>query len=142
MSHVVVDEARRWIGTPYFHQASRLGAGTDCLGLVRGVWRALYGSEPEALPAYSPDWDEVAGREVLGAAADRCLMPAMGLAPGRVILFRMRKGAVAKHLGILAIAGDQPTFIHAYNGHGVVETTLSLPWRRRIAALYAFPDHH
>ena len=36
----VVAEARMWIGTPYVHQASALGAGCDCLGLVRGVWRA------------------------------------------------------------------------------------------------------
>ena len=32
-------EARRWIGTPYQHQASVLGAGCDCLGVLRGVWR-------------------------------------------------------------------------------------------------------
>jgi hypothetical protein len=31
-----VEIARGWIGTPYLHQASRRGAGADCLGLVRG----------------------------------------------------------------------------------------------------------
>ncbi|NCO16648.1 MAG: peptidase, partial [Alphaproteobacteria bacterium] len=45
----IVAEARRWIGTPYVHQSSARGAGTDCLGLLRGVWRALYGVEPEAV---------------------------------------------------------------------------------------------
>ena len=39
---------------------------------------------------------------------------------GDVLLFRMRAGAVAKHLGILADAGEAPRFIHAYNAHGVV----------------------
>ncbi|MEM1422329.1 MAG: peptidase P60, partial [Pseudomonadota bacterium] len=34
-------EASRWIGTPYRHQASLRGVGCDCLGLLRGVWRAL-----------------------------------------------------------------------------------------------------
>ncbi len=37
----VVAIARDWIGTPYVHQASAQGAGCDCLGLLRGVWRAL-----------------------------------------------------------------------------------------------------
>ena len=46
----VVAEARRWIGTPYVHQASSFQAGCDCLGLIRGVWRHLYGAEPERLP--------------------------------------------------------------------------------------------
>ena len=42
-----------WIGTPYRHQAWLKGVGCDCLGLVRGVWRELFGGEPEPLPAYS-----------------------------------------------------------------------------------------
>lgn len=44
----VVAEARGWVGTPYVHQASARGAGADCLGLVRGVWRGVFGDEPEA----------------------------------------------------------------------------------------------
>jgi len=57
-----------------------------------------------------------------------------------VILMRMRAGAVAKHLGVVARVGSGTTFIHAYSGHGVVETALSLPWRRRIVARFAFPE--
>ena len=49
-SEAALVEARRWLGTPYRHQASRMGVGCDCLGLVRGVWRSLYGAEPEATP--------------------------------------------------------------------------------------------
>ena len=37
----VVVEARRWLGTPYLHQASECGVGADCLGLLRGVWRGV-----------------------------------------------------------------------------------------------------
>ena len=33
--NAVVKEARRWIGTPYAHQASLIHVGCDCLGLVR-----------------------------------------------------------------------------------------------------------
>ena len=63
MSQRIVAAARGWIGTPYVHQASVKGAGTDCLGLVRGIWRELYGPEPEALPAYTPDWGEAGVQE-------------------------------------------------------------------------------
>jgi NlpC/P60 family putative phage cell wall peptidase len=46
----VLDIARDWLDTPYQHQASVRGAGCDCLGLIRGIWRTLYGAEPEAPP--------------------------------------------------------------------------------------------
>lgn len=132
--------ARGWIGSPYRHQASVLGAGADCLGLIRGVWRGLYGAEPERVPAYTPDWAEPGGVEVLLEAALRHLVPAEGEAPGDVLLFRMRAAGVAKHLGIAGAVGPGATFIHAYSGHAVMESPLSAPWRRRIAGRFRFPD--
>lgn len=137
----IVAEARRWIGTPYVHQSAVRGAGTDCLGLLRGVWLALLGPEPEAVPAYTQDWAEPGRQEVLRAAAERwlCPKPLAAAAPGDVLLFRMRMGAVAKHLGIQAAVGAPATFVHAYTGHGVVESPLSAPWERRIVARFEFP---
>lgn len=138
----IVALARGWIGTPYRHQAACRGAGCDCLGLIRGLWRELRGAEPERPPAYSMDWSEPARQELLWQAAARHLVPKplAQEAPGDVILMRMRAGAVAKHLGVVAHIGANATVIHAYSGHGVVETALSLPWRRRIVARFAFPE--
>lgn len=140
----IVACARAWIGTPYRHQAATRGAGADCLGLVRGVWREVYGSEPELVPAYSKDWSEPQGEERLWAAAGRHLLARSGPPiAGDVILFRMRSRSVAKHLGILVQggpeSGPEPRFVHAYAGHGVVESPLSAPWRRRIVAAFEFP---
>jgi len=131
-------EARRWIGTPYRHQASCLGAGCDCLGLVRGVWRALYGAEPETVPAYTPDWAEIAGAETLRAAAMRHLVEIGRDAarPGDVLLFRPDLAGPAKHCAILS-APDR--IIHAYWGRAVAETALSPWWQRRQVAAFAFP---
>ncbi len=141
-SEQAVEIARTWIGTPYRHQAACLGAGTDCLGLLRGVWRTLFGAEPEAVPAYSMDWSEPQGEEALWRAAKRHLIEKALTddAPGDVLLFRMRGGAVAKHLGIAANIGADASFIHAYSRHSVVESPLSDPWRRRIVARFSFPE--
>ena len=138
----IVALARGWIGTPYRHQASCRGAGTDCLGLLRGVWREVLGAEPEAVPAYTPDWSEPAGTEDLLAAAGRHLVSVGWDArqAGDVLVMRMRAGAVAKHLGFVATAPEGfATFIHAYSGHGVVESPLTPTWARRVAAVFRFP---
>lgn len=137
-----VAEARRWIGTPYVHQAAMRGAGTDCLGLLRGVWGALYGAEPETVPAYTQDWAEPGNSEELWNAARRWLVEVQRreLALGDVLLFRMRAGSVAKHLGIVSAVGHEASFIHAYTGHCVTESPLSAPWLRRVAAKFEFPS--
>jgi len=137
--HAVLTEARTWIGTPYQHQASAKGAGCDCLGLVRGVWRALYGAEPELAPAYTPDWAERHGAETLLEAARRHLNEASLVAaqPGDVLLFRMHSSAPAKHAAILD-EGDH--IIHAYWGRAVVRSRFAPWWRARCAAAFSFPD--
>lgn len=139
---LAVEEARAWIGTPYIHQASCKGAGTDCLGLIRGVWRAVYETEPEPVPAYTPDWSEASGNERLFRAAMRHMQmkPTAEMQPGDVILFRMRQRGVAKHLGISSCRNGAPYFIHAFSGHAVTESAMTRPWAKRIAAVFAFPD--
>ena len=136
----IAQAARGWIGTPYVHQASAKGVGTDCLGLLRGIWRELYGQEPRAVPPYSQDWSEASGREDLWAAADQFLIAKerSDVAMGDVLLFRMRTGAVAKHLGIQGRVSD-PSFIHAYFGHAVLESALTDAWQRKLVARNRFP---
>jgi len=134
----VVQEARRWIGTPYVHQASANGHGADCLGLIRGVWRGLYGTEPQALPAYTGDWAEVSGEETMIAAGKRWFdtIPLEAMRAGDVVIFRWRDGMPAKHAGILT---GKSSFIHAYERAGVVEVRLAKVWRSRIVAAFRFP---
>ena len=135
----IVAAARGWLGTPYHDQASLKGVGCDCLGLIRGVWREVVGPEPFVMPPYSRDWGEVSHREpILGLArAVMTEVPIGRLEPGAVLVFRMQRGAVAKHLGILT---EPDRFIHAYERIGVLEEPLSAPWRRRLVAGFRFPD--
>ncbi|VXC64256.1 Peptidase P60 [Oceanicaulis sp. 350] len=134
----ILREARSWTGTPYHHQMSVKGAGCDCLGLVRGVWRALYGPEPQTLPPYTPDWAERSARDLLSEAAARWLSPVqiVSAAPGDVLLFHYSPNGPARHCAILS-APDR--MLHAWRGQRVCETALGPWWRRRIAGAYAFP---
>ncbi|MBU2582772.1 MAG: C40 family peptidase [Alphaproteobacteria bacterium] len=133
----VVAIAREWIGTPYHHQASLRGTGTDCLGLVRGVWRELYGTEPERMSAYTRDWS-AAGDETLLEAARRHFheVARNELAPGDVLVFRYRERLPAKHCGILT---EPDRFVHAIEGAPVSEVSLTNWWRRRVAGAFRYP---
>ncbi|MFK0682968.1 NlpC/P60 family protein [Ochrobactrum sp. BD67] len=135
----VLSEAERWIGTPYRHGASTLGVSCDCLGLVRGVWRSLYGCEPEAPGVYAPDWAEVSTGDPMLEAASRHMIRRDSSVPmpGDLVVFRWRAGVAAKHLGIMA---QDNRFIHAYQGHSVMASALVPQWRNRIAGIFIFPE--
>lgn len=157
----IVAAARSWLGTPYHHQASVKGVGSDCLGLIRGIWRELYGPEPEAMPAYTRDWGSATGSETLLAAACRHLIRVDDLnrrTPGDVLVFRMRDEGVAKHAGVISalpahqrsatasllerqglLERDGGRLVHAQEGLGVVEVELGRWWRRRAVAAFSFP---
>lgn len=147
MRTAAVMAARGWLGTPYRHQASARGEGADCLGLIRGVWRELFGPEPETPPPYRPDWAEVGGEESLLAAARRWLaeIPVEAARAGDVVLFRMAPGCPAKHCAILSAGrldgagSDGPKMVHAYWGRSVVESWMGSWWRARLVAAFAWP---
>ena len=139
---IIVREARRWIKTPYRHQASICGHGADCLGLIRGVWRECIGSEPQSMPEYSSDWGEVGGRENMLETARKWFEPVdfENAQAGDLILFRWKNASIVKHAGILTKPmNEKPNFIHAYEKAGVVETTLGSQWKSRVAACFKFP---
>ena len=145
----IVALARGWIGTPYHHQASTKGAGTDCLGLVRGLWRELYGEASERPPTYTPSWGEFGREELLLEGARRNLVlideaeHGLGLPPKRrvwqpgfILLFRQKINMVAKHC---AIVSGPEMMVHAYSGVGVAETSIGV-WGTRVAGIFAFPS--
>lgn len=134
----IVATALAWLGTPYRHQAAVRGAGCDCLGLIRGVWRETYELEPEAPPPYSADWGEAGPVEYILDAARRNMseMSPGAAHPGDVLVFRMREGRIAKHMAIVAY--DQ-TMVHAVSGDCVRAVALNGYWMRHAVAAFAFP---
>jgi len=135
----VIDEAISWVGTPYQHQCSTKNVGCDCLGLVRGIWRKLYGAEPVKLPPYTPDWAETGGHETLRDASNHYLdlIQMQAVMPGDVLLFRMQANVPAKHMAVLV---EPDLIVHAYWGRAVTRSFLAPFWKRRLAYAYSFPN--
>lgn len=135
----IIAAARGWLGTPYHHQASLRGVGCDCLGLVRGVWRELYGGEPEQTPPYSPFWAQQGSGETLALAAQRHLVPlaCQAARPGDVLLFRWRAHLPAAHCAILT---EPDRIVHAHDGAAVGEVAFTGWWRRHLSHAFAFPE--
>lgn len=141
MNTLVAATALGWVGTPYRHRASVKNVGTDCLGLILGVWREVGGAVPESLPIYAPGWREACPQEMLWRALEQHLAPAnREIAVGDIALLRMRDEAAARHLGIITGTARAPRLVHAYSGRGVVESILGKHLRRRIVARFRFPS--
>ena len=134
----VLRVTKLWLDTPYQHQAASRGAGCDCLGLIRGIYREVYGAEPVAPPPYTPDWAEQNGTETLREAAREWLdeIPIAQTQPGDVVMFRMLPDAPCKHIGILSAPH---ILTHAYWGRAVVESHMVPYWRKRWVHSFAFP---
>lgn len=133
----IVAAAREFLGTPYRHQGATIGAGCDCLGLLRGVWWALYGREPMTIPPYRADMRDPLNAGALRQAAKQLLIAESGpLAAGQVLLFRLAAGE-PKHCGILV---SPERFIHAQERLGVVEANLTEAWAKRVCGRFRFPD--
>ncbi|MGF7160265.1 NlpC/P60 family putative phage cell wall peptidase [Rhodoligotrophos appendicifer] len=131
----IVSIARGWLGTPYRHQASLRGAGCDCIGLIRGVWREIGGREPKRLPAYSKDWAETGGEEALlnGLAAQFAHVPSDARKAGMVAVFRWRQSCAAKHAALLT---GPDGMIHVHEGICVSEVAFCTWWQRRLAGVF------
>ena len=120
----VVQEARKWLGTPFHHQARLRGVGVDCAGLVIGVARDLSLVPADFdVEAYPPSPD---GKTLLRLVQMHMTVLAIdqAMSPGDVVVVRF--GADPQHLGIV---GDYRhgglSIIHAASDAGrVIETRL------------------
>src|SRR5829696_3204621 len=129
---LIIAETRTWIGTPYRHQASLKAVGCDCLGLLRGVWRAVMGAEPETPGPYSADWGGRRRRAAhrSGAAASHGGAGARVRARRRapLPLPRASPGEALRHRGVARDDGARPVA-------GADDVVSSSAWPRSTAAL-------
>lgn len=137
---LMIAEARAWIGTPYRHAGAAKGLGCDCLGLILGVGREVFGKARfPPVPFYPPDWAEASGQERLldGLRKAFFSVDVAKAAMGDILLFRWRAGRPASHAGFLT---DEGTLIHAHARAAVAEIDLTPAWRRRLIAAFRFPE--
>jgi len=136
LTDLIVTEAREWIGTPYHHQMAVKGVGCDCLGLVRGVFKKVYGWEPE-VPPYSPDWGDANNSETLMEAGFQYLEPITleEYAAGDVVGIRWKEHRVVKHVLIMT---SRDTAVHAHNRVNCKEIRLN-HYRPLVSVAFRFP---
>lgn len=134
----IVREARRWLGTPFLHGQSCLGAGCDCIGLVVGVAAAF--DLPEAFRWQRDTRFRGYGRlpqpeKLLAACAEYldAIVPSDARI-GDILLMTFFKEPM--HFGF--ISSEAPRYLlHGYEPAGkVVENIVDLKWSRRVIGAF------
>lgn len=118
----VLKEARRWIKTPFHHQACVFGQGVDCASLIVGVGFAL-GLMP-MLPTEERRYGRVPEPEKMRRVIAKYLDPVEGVPKPGDILYMGWKAGRPMHMGFLTELHGRG-ILHAYSDAGaVVETAL------------------
>jgi NlpC/P60 family putative phage cell wall peptidase len=128
----VVAEARRWIGTPYQHQARLHGVGVDCAGLIIGVAREL-----DLAYVDVQGYGRIPHQGMLRRICDEHLLRIDDIEPGCILLMGFLLGpAQEQHLGIYT---GEDSIVHAYAHAGAcVEHRYSSAWRSRTRQIYRY----
>lgn len=128
----VVEEARRWIDTPFHHQGRCLGHRVDCAGLVACVGQRLGLTTFDATD-YTREPEVKRMKQIL----DRELIP-IRVSDARAgdIFYCTYGSRQPRHLAIFTGAG----LVHAFEDAGrCVEHGIDQQWRRRIRGAYRYP---
>lgn len=136
----VIDEARRWVGTPFHHQASTIGVGCDCIGLIRGIGRnlELAGPTPQEWRTMG-GYSRVPSPRIMGAHMMKYMEQTTDPKPGDVAWIAWRKG-IPMHVAVISQMGDRTMLIHASEGFGkVVEHEFSQQWRDKVDSYWQLP---
>lgn len=144
-AQAIVDEARRWVGTPFVYRMARRGVGVDCVGLIRGV-----AARTGAPIASNKEWRPFAAHasapnpEHMRRGVETFLVPSWFatdvIPPDAVVgLFELRE-SLPMHLGIVATFEGRRTLIHALRGIGMcVEHGFNPSWHRRVNSWWKIP---
>jgi len=135
---LIVQAARKYLGTPFVHQGRAPGAGMDCIGLL--VLTARDVSIPiEDHAGYTRRPDPVVFIEHLKKNLRR--IPRASARIGDVLVFWIQKPSKPQHLAIKTDVG----MIHTYAGAGkraalnhVVESSLDRMWAHRLHSAWRF----
>lgn len=138
----IIEEARRWIGTPWRHQAYLRGVGCDCIGLIGGVAAEVGLNRVWLSPetARFKSYGRHPNPDMLLEACDNFLDPIRRPeALGDILVFSFVDRS-PQHFGLLSRL-DPHYIIHAHISAGrVVENRLDDKWLRRLMRTYRFRE--
>jgi len=129
----IVEEARRWLGTPYQHKGRVLGRAADCAAVVVCVAHTLGLEYEEHL-----DYGRVPNPRRMMEELDKYLIRIRAIEAQPADVYFMAWKKRPHHLALKTDVG----ILHAYNlvkPPRVVEHTLSPDWLARIKTAYRFP---
>lgn len=113
--NAIETEARKWLGTPYHHQARIRGAGVDCIMLLCEVYHACGLIPYEDPRPYPMDWHLNRSEEMYLGGIEKYGVKVETPQKGDIALYQF--GRTISHGAIVL---DWPTIIHSYRGEGVV----------------------
>jgi NlpC/P60 family putative phage cell wall peptidase len=141
----IIAEARRWIGTPYHHQAAKRGVGCDCIGLIVGVGKTfgLMGEDFDERFKQFAGYSRVPNPRMMRRWMELFLEPAdvarNKIPPPGFIAWIQWREELPMHLGIIADFEDRATMIHSYKPVGYcAEHTFDANWRERVHSFWKF----
>lgn len=142
MRNKIIDEARRWLDTPYQHQAMLRGVGADCVGFIVGVGLAsgvlhLTPLEAKQYAGYgrlpNPKRMRFFMRKHLTEISER------DAEAGDVVWIQWRAN-LPMHLALIGTRDGRRTLMHAVSDAGkVVEHGLTPQWDERIVSFWRYP---
>jgi hypothetical protein len=145
----IVEAARRWLDTPFLHQARIRGVGCDCVGLPLAIGQEFGMSDKNGVPIMAMDesnYDSQPSTDhVHEVCQSRCVEKSIAdLQEGDLVSVKMP--SVACHLAIIGklYAGSPDeclSIIHAFSPAGkVVETVLDKHMRTKIKGAFVFGE--
>lgn len=140
LSAQVCQEALRWLGTPFVHQACLKGVGVDCANLVLGISQTLGLVDPAyRAPVYHPAWHVHMPGEWLWTTMLSLGATALAVADataGDVVLVKWPGCRSHGHCAVLMPHGQM---LHAMVHHGVTMQDYTPGWRRRVGLAVRLP---
>ncbi|MBW7990056.1 MAG: hypothetical protein FVQ84_08585 [Planctomycetes bacterium] len=127
----IIEKAREYLGTPFYHTGRNKGVGIDCIGLIAGVCQELN------LMGYdNVDYSRSPDGKMLMKELNKVFEPIdyKNTKPGDIlVLWFITSHKFPQHIGFLTEKG----IIHTHGRVGkVVEHSLDTKWKNRICAAF------
>lgn len=141
MQQLIVEEARKWKGTPYKHQGKTLGRACDCVGILIGIGHNLFGVEDNFDSRYGHNPENWTLKKELDDASVLIRKnDTNNIEVGDIALMSLEQSRIPHHIGIISDYSDKSFgLIHCYSSIGrVVEHRMNDVWKNRILHLYKY----